>query len=683
MKIIKAKLGIRAKGRRISRNILSRTDASRRTSSFIYDADGQLTAAADPLGNSTSFAYDKNGNRNSVTDPLQNVTTYTYDYRGRSTQKVDALKKITSFSYVDTGCPSCGGGGEKLMSLTDAVGSVTSFGYDQRGLLTSVTDPLQKITSLLYDVNGSPISKTDRNGTPLTYAYTPTAMLQSITYPDSSQMTNTYDSLDRLTQLNDSIGTSSFSYDADGRITGFTDADGFALSYLYDAAGNLTQITYPDTSKVTYAYDAANRLISVTDWLGGQATYTYDQDGRLETLTQFNGITTTYTYDIASRLTGIGSAVASYQFTLDGDGNRINSTQSQPSSPTASNGVSAVYTYNSKNDRLLSAGPLSYTYDSEGQLITSGGTCLTFDYNHRLVEVGSDTQFSYDGRGHRLIATRAGVITRYIYDPRGNLVADVDSNGVTHKYIYGKGLLAVATSSGRYCYHFDVTGNTVALTDMTQAIVNSYAYEPFGQILSQQETVAQPFKYVGQYGVMAEPNGLYYMRARYYDPSVGRFISEDPIGFAGGDVNLFAYARNNPVKWVDPLGLYIGQYPPAPPGYDPNTWSSGQWDNGNWFVKSPDDSYYTAHTEDPGHWRHWDVQKPGGKGGGQCPPNSGKPWPTQGDKLKDNQSLTDPNGDAPDWSPPVMPFMLMPINPMMTPVPIFEGVPILEPMLIF
>ena len=195
---------------------------------------------------------------------------------------------------------------------------------------------------------------------------------------------------------------------------------------------------------------------------------------------------------------------------------------------------------------------MSYTYDNEGQLANAGGTGLTFDYNHRLAAIGSDTQFSYDGRGNRLSATRAGVTTRYIYDPWGNLMAEADSNGVTHKYIYGKGLLAVATSSARYCYHFNGTGSTVALTDMTQAVVNSYAYEPFGQILGQQETIPQPFKFVGQYGVMAEPNGLYYMRARYYDPSVGRFISEDPLGFGGGDVNLYAYVRNNPINGLIP-----------------------------------------------------------------------------------------------------------------------------------
>ena len=322
--------------------------------------------------------------------------------------------------------------------------------------------------------------------------------------------------------------------------------------------GTSTQITYPDMSTVTYAYDAANRLVTVTDWLGEQAKYAYDQDGRLSSLTQFNGIATTYTYDAASRIMGMESSVATYQFTLDGNGNRINSAQTEPLTPTLSLG-STVYGYNTQGNRLLSAGALSYTYDNEGQLANAGTTGLTFDFNHRLIGTGSDTQFSYDGRGNRLSATRAGVTTHYIYDPWGNLVADSDSNGVTHKYIYGKGLLAMATTSGRYCYHFNGTGSTVALTDMNQNVVNSYAYEPFGQILGQQETIPQPFKFVGQYGVMAEPNGLYYMRARYYDPSVGRFITEDPLGFGGGDVNLFAYVQNNPIRWVDPFGKEVDE----------------------------------------------------------------------------------------------------------------------------
>lgn len=93
------------------------------------------------------------------------------------------------------------------------------------------------------------------------------------------------------------------------------------------------------------------------------------------------------------------------------------------------------------------------------------------------------------------------------------------------------------------------------MTDNAQLIVNTYAYSPFGIVTDQNETIPNPFKYVGQYGVVAEPNGLYYMRARFYNPYFGRFISEDPIGFGGGDVNLYAYVQNNPVNAVDPSRL--------------------------------------------------------------------------------------------------------------------------------
>ncbi len=636
--------------RDISGNILSQADALGNTASFVYDADGRLTVTADPMGDTTNFAYDQDGNRSSVTDPLQNITAYTYDYKGRPTQMVDALGKITTYSYVATGCPSCGGGGEKLTSLTDPVGSATSFAYDLRGLLTSITDPLQKVTSLTYDANKRLTSRTDRNGTALAYAYTPTGKLASITYPDSSQTTYTYNSLDRLTQLSDSLGGSVYTYDAAGRITGFTDPDGFTLSYTYDAAGNITQTTYPDGSQVIYAYDAANRLTTVTDWLGGQAAYAYDQDGRLASLTQFNGIATTYTYDAASRLTGMGSAVASYQFTLDGNGNRIDSAQTEPLTPAYSPG-STAYGYNTQKNRLLSAGPLSYAYDNEGQLANAGDTGLTFDYNHRLVAIGSDTQFAYDGRGNRLIATRAGVTTHYVYDPWGNLMADADSNGITNKYVYGKGLLAMATSSARYCYHFNGTGSTIALTDMTQTVVNSYAYDPFGQILGQQETVPQPFKFVGQYGVMAEPNGLYYMRARYYDPNVGRFISEDPLGFGGGDVNLFAYVQNSPINWIDPSGLM--KLPADPSGLGPE-WTPDP---------SHQDPYGQRFTDPSGRVLDWNKGRPGlpgwrGKDHWHDPCNSGDKHLPPGTEIPDPAPAPQPDPGPPPSNPqppPVLP----------------------------
>jgi RHS repeat-associated protein len=123
-------------------------------------------------------------------------------------------------------------------------------------------------------------------------------------------------------------------------------------------------------------------------------------------------------------------------------------------------------------------------------------------------------------------------------------------------YVYdGMGLVAKMTPSGnKYFYHFDGIGNTIAMTDSNGNMVNKYAYDEFGNLLNAVEGISDPFLYVGQYGVMDEDNGLLFMRARYYDPVVGRFISKDPIGYLGG-INLYAYAGNNPIKNIDPLGL--------------------------------------------------------------------------------------------------------------------------------
>jgi RHS repeat-associated protein len=145
-----------------------------------------------------------------------------------------------------------------------------------------------------------------------------------------------------------------------------------------------------------------------------------------------------------------------------------------------------------------------------------------------------------------------------------------------------------------YCYHFDALGNTVALTDPAQQVVNHYAYSPFGILLNNQETVPQPFKYVGKLGVMAEANGLYYMRARYYDPEVGRFIAEDPLGFEGGGVNLYVYGGNNPVLMVDPEGLsgfaidFGGGYGT---GWGDNYFDGGSAGSGFFIGTRPDDTY--------------------------------------------------------------------------------------------
>ncbi|BCO31667.1 hypothetical protein TspCOW1_17700 [Thiohalobacter sp. COW1] len=212
--------------------------------------------------------------------------------------------------------------------------------------------------------------------------------------------------------------------------------------------------------------------------------------------------------------------------------------------------------YNAQRTRLQSAGSDSFSYDAEGQLTDRSGTTLAFDPAHRLVGLGTETAFHYDGAGNRLAATREGATTQYIHDAAGNLIAEADAGGtITRHYVHGQGLIALIEGNTAYTYHFDALGSTVALTDADEQIVNAYSYRPYGRVVERSEAIDQPFTYVGQYGVMEEAAGLYYMRARYYDAEVGRFISEDPIGFEGG-LNLYAYVGGNPIIGVDPEGTY-------------------------------------------------------------------------------------------------------------------------------
>ena len=389
-----------------------------------------------------------------------------------------------------------------------------------------------------------------------------------MTYQDGSAVHFSYDQNDRLKTMSDPLGTTTYNRDAAGRVLSTTDANGNTIGYTYDENGYnglLTTLTYPGNKQIHYAYDGLNRLKTVTNWLGQTATYNYDDAGRLTSLTNFNGSVTTYTHDNANRLTGVAArtsgnnVIASFVYTLDANGNRTGIDKQTPLSPALpARTETASYLHN----RLTATDSTLYTHDNEGQLQTKQeGSTTSYSFNkaYRLTGISGGTSYQYDGSGNRLRAVRNGVATRYIYDAVGNLLAEADgSNTITRYYIHGQGLLAAVTpANATFCYHYDGVGSTVAITDGSQNVVTSYAYTPDGMILGENEAFAQPFKYVGQLGVMAESNGLYYMRARYYNPATGRFISEDPLGFGGGDVNLYVYVGNNPVLFVDPWGLKL------------------------------------------------------------------------------------------------------------------------------
>jgi len=164
-----------------------------------------------------------------------------------------------------------------------------------------------------------------------------------------------------------------------------------------------------------------------------------------------------------------------------------------------------------------------------------------------------------DSLGNRIQKAQGAVITKYIVDPNSSLpsvLAEADASGNIHSYyVYGLGLISKIEGNNAYFYQYDGIGSTVAMTDVTGPVVNQYAYDDFGNLANNSsETIANPFKYVGKFGVATDAPDLLFMRARYYSPSLGRFINKDPIGLRGG-LNLYGYVGSNVLRFIDPLGF--------------------------------------------------------------------------------------------------------------------------------
>jgi RHS repeat-associated protein len=431
-----------------------------------------------------------------------------------------------------------------------------------------VTNPVGGVATVTPDGVGRPLSLTDPKGNTFQYSYDGVDRRTEIIHPDGSSTRYTYECCN-LTSVSDPSGTLRFDYDQANRLIRFTNSDNQTIQYGYDPNENLTTLTYPDGKIVHYEYDAADQLKKVTDWLGNATVHSYDPAGNLISTRHSNGTLTGYQYDAVNRLATLinanrdGAVLSGYRYTLDSLGHRTSITTFESASPTLTPRT-VSYTYGADN-RIQAANGATFTHDANGNLsAVSGASPKNYSYDAfdrltRITSPGYSAQYQYDGLGNRLARTVNGATTKYIVDPNGLLskvLAETDGAGnVAAYYVYGLGLISKVTATGQtYFYHYDGLGSTTAMTDSTGSTVNTYAYDAFGNVLSSVEATANPFQYAGAYGVMNEGNGLLYMRARYYDPEIGRFLTQDPIGVPGG-VNLYAYVGSNPVNLVDPTGL--------------------------------------------------------------------------------------------------------------------------------
>ena len=220
-------------------------------------------------------------------------------------------------------------------------------------------------------------------------------------------------------------------------------------------------------------------------------------------------------------------------------------------------------TYDDDN-RLLTVNGNSVVNDLDGNL-TSGPltngifASYAYDARNRLQNVGGVTN-TYDPAGNKIGITYGTNSVSYVINPNAKLpqVLMRIKNGVTNYYVYGKSLLyqvtETATATNMLTYHYDYRGSTVALSDNNGNVTDRIEYSLYGLMTYRVGTNDTPFLFNGKYGVMTDPNGLLYMRARYYNPYLCRFVSADPSGFSGG-LNVYAYANGNPVSYLDPFGL--------------------------------------------------------------------------------------------------------------------------------
>lgn len=428
--------------------------------------------------------------------------------------------------------------------------NVTSYTYTAMGYLETQVDPLLRVARYEYDKAGNVTKAIDRRGRATTYQYDSLDRVAQVTFDDSSTIVYEYDATGRFSTATDSVsGTITREYDELGRLAGETTPVG-AVAYAYDSADRLSSMTVTGQPSVTYAYDDANRLTAVSR-AGLTATIAYDAADRRTSLTLPNGITTVYGYDDASQLASLTHALGAVTlgtvtYTYDSAGNRtaVDGLPVVLPQPVASTVYDAANQVNRWGER-------HFTYDENGNRVSDGLTSYTWNVRGQLAAItgASAASFNYDAAGRRMTKT-AGSTTSFLYD----------GANVVSEYSAGALVAAVLGSRGEDEYFARLAGTTqipvvdglgsvTHLTDAGGAVTERLSYEPYGRD-GNAAGGAYPYGFTSR---EKDVDGLMYYRARYYDPSLARFLSEDPLGLSAG-VNVYAYAMNSPLMYTDPTG---------------------------------------------------------------------------------------------------------------------------------
>lgn len=577
--------------------LVSVTDALGHVTSYAYDAAGRQTKVTYSDGTSEVTTYDVAGNRTTRKDQAGVVTSYGYDLLGRLTSVTDALGGVTSYGYDELG---------QKVAQTDALLRTTRYAYDTLGRRVARTLPLGQTEQSVYDAAGQLVAKVDFNGKTTGYEYDVNGRLSKRTADASFGEVATswsYGATGRRVSMTDASGTTTYGYDGRDRLVSKVTPFG-TLSYTRDAAGHVRSVRSDksDGVAVDYGYDDDERLAKVTDASIAKATsYSYDKAGRLLGWVQPNGVATSFTYDDVNHLKAVSitdtklSVLASYAYTLSPTGNRTGVTEksgrtlawtydtlyrlkSETIAGAASANGSIAYSYDAVGNRLSRTSTMAGvpststaydandrtvgdTWNDNGNMLTREGRTQSFDALDRLVSssgTAGSVKVTYDGDGNRVAQDVGGVVTTYLVDdqnPTGyaQVVEERASGAVTKSYVYGLKPIAQKAKTGSTWtvgyYGLDGHGSVTLLTSETGGVTDTWEYDAFGTVVGRTGTTANTILYSGEW--MDAAQGLQYLRARWYAPAAGRFVSADTWSTADG---AYRYAGNRPITATDPSG---------------------------------------------------------------------------------------------------------------------------------